>query len=132
MGKNIISYKNVTLLLVDDDKELLESNALRLKDLGFKVICAENGREAIKIIETQHIDIVIIDYFMPDLTGEDTIREIRKFNIKVVILIQTGFSGEKPATELLKTLKIQGYHDKTNGFDQLMVWIVSSVRICDQ
>ena len=127
-----INYEGITLLLIDDDKEIIDSTSSKLEDLGFKVICADNGRKAVEIVKEQKVDIIIIDYYMPDFTGEDAVKEIRKFNPRVVILLQTGYAGKRPPLKTLEELEIQGYHDKTRGFDELVTWVLSCVRICEQ
>ena len=57
------------------------------------------------------------------MTGEDLIREIRKFDPYVQIILQTGYSGEKPASQMMAELDIQGYHDKADGPEKLLLWV---------
>ncbi len=128
-----INYKDFTILLVDDDTDLLDSNSSELKNIGFNVICADNGKAAVEILKKNNeVHIMIIDFFMPGFTGEDTVKEIREFNPRLIILLQTGYAGDRPAIETLERLEIQGYHDKTKGFDELLVWVISCVRSYQQ
>ncbi|CUS97306.1 two-component system, response regulator, stage 0 sporulation protein F [Candidatus Kryptobacter tengchongensis] len=83
-----------TILLVDDD-ELVR---ITLKEfftlLGLTVIEASNGREGIEKAINNEIHILIADYRMPDLTGVEMIKEIRKFKRDFKIIILTGFANE--------------------------------------
>ena len=69
---------------------------------------------------------------MPGLTGEDVVKKIREFNNKIIIILQTGFSGQQPPEDTLMRLDIQNYHDKANGPDKLLLQVLSAVRIFDQ
>jgi signal transduction histidine kinase len=62
------------------------------------------------------------------MTGEEVIREIRKTNKDVQILLQTGYAGEKPPLETLRALDIQGYHSKTDGPEHLLLWVEASLK----
>ncbi len=134
MNNNKNYYEQYVILLVDDDSELNKVNSYELKNIGFTVHCAESGEEAIEIMnkQKQHIDIVIVDFYMPEFTGEDTVLAIREFSKDVVIILQTAFSSDISATESLNILDVQGYHDKTKGFDELLIWIISGIRTCEQ
>lgn len=123
-------YKNdFTILCVDDEEEVLNVDASLLKLKGYNVLKALNGKDAIEIVKNNNVDVVVLDYFMPEMTGEEVVREIRKFNKEVVILLQTAYSGKKPPMEMLENLEIQGYHDKSQGMDNLLLWITSCTRV---
>lgn len=130
--ESIIKNDDFKILLVDDEESVLTSTKSLLNLEGYNVITAKSGEEAIEIVNNQKIDILIIDYFMLGNTGEETIKEIRKTNKELVILLQTGYAGEKPPLQMLKELNIQGYHDKTDGGEKLLVWVAASVRVCNQ
>ena len=94
-------------ILVVDDEEVIWSTAKRiLTILGYDVMVATNGEEAIKIFRKHHkeIDLVILDMVMPKMNGEDTFREIKKINSKTRILISTGF----PLTKEMRSLVNKG------------------------
>lgn len=76
-----------TVLLVDDDQSVLDVTGSMLKKLGFNVLNAMNGHEAVKIIslslsmtheENKKIACIILDFTMPHMDGEETFRELRK------------------------------------------------------
>lgn len=112
------------ILLVDDQEDYRVATHSLLIRQGHEVVTASSGAEALSILRQQHIDLVLLDYFMPGgLTGEQVVEEIRKFNDHIQIILQTGYSGEYPPREMMRRLDIQGYHDKTDGPEKLLLWV---------
>jgi len=65
---------------------------------------------------------MLLDYYMPGMTGEEVLVELRKFNPGLQVILQTGYASENPSRELLKRLDIQGYFDKSEGPESLLLW----------
>ena len=112
-----------TILVVDDRPETLDSTRALLEREGHTVLTALGGKEALTVFRPGEIHLLIVDYMMPHMNGEELIRAIRERDMDVQILLQTGYAGEKPAREMLRTLDIQGYHDKPDGPDALLLWV---------
>jgi two-component system, OmpR family, alkaline phosphatase synthesis response regulator PhoP len=72
--------QNVNILLVDDEPDILEFLSYNLKKEGYKVFCASNGNDAIKIARKIRPNLVILDVMMPQPDGYETCRLIRKDN----------------------------------------------------
>ncbi|NOT56086.1 MAG: response regulator [Deltaproteobacteria bacterium] len=121
-----------TILVVDDQEEILISTRLLLEWEGHTVLTAAGGPEALALFRQQHVHLIIVDYFMPDMNGEQLVTEIRKLNVDVQILLQTGYAGERPPRAMLKTLDIQGYHNKTDGPEQFLVWVDVALKAATQ
>jgi diguanylate cyclase (GGDEF)-like protein len=111
-----------TILLVDDNADYLQATRLLLERDGHEVLTATNGAEALSLLPQHHVDLLLLDYFMPGMTGEQVVTEIRKFDPYVQVILQTGYASEQPPRELLRRLNIQGYYDKTEGPEQLLMW----------
>ncbi|MBN2443421.1 MAG: diguanylate cyclase [Spirochaetales bacterium] len=112
------------ILLVDDQKDYALTTAAIIEREGHTVVIALSGEEALEILHKEHFDLLLLDYFMPGgITGEDVVKKIRAFNPYVQVILQTGYSGEYPPREMLKRLEIQGYHDKADGPDKLLMWV---------
>jgi signal transduction histidine kinase len=109
--------------VVDDQQEVLDSVRKLLEREGHDVLTAESGEHALEIFKAHEIHLLLVDYFMPRMTGEQLIREIREFDPYVQIILQTGYSGDKPANQMMAELDIQGYHDKADGPDKLLLWV---------
>ena len=124
--------RHVNILLVDDDVDYIEVTAFFLKSKGYNVDIATSGEEGIEKVKAGNVHIVLLDYYMPGLTGEDVINKVREFNKEIIIILQTGFSGQQPPAETLQRLNIQNYHDKSDGADKLLLQVMSAVRIFNQ
>nr|MBF0220614.1 response regulator [Desulfobulbaceae bacterium] len=87
---------NDRILLVDDDTMVLELNELILTKLGYQVISNSNSLEALELFKDlpHHFSLVITDYKMPHLNGEQLSREILKINPQIPIIICSGFTSE--------------------------------------
>ena len=103
-----------------------------LKQLGYNVETASDGKQAVEKLMSGNYQIALLDYFMPGLNGEEVITEIRKHNKELIIILQTGFSGQKPPIETMQKLNIQNYFDKTEGIDRLNLELISAVKIFNQ
>ena len=121
-----------TILVVDDQEEILTSAALLLEREGHRVLTADNGESALALLEPGALQLIIVDYFMPGMSGEELIRAIREQDEDVQIILQTGYSGEKPPRDMLHQLAIQGYHDKSEGPDRLLLWVDVALKAASQ
>ncbi len=85
------------VLLVDDDARVREVTSLLLESLGFEVLCAPSGREAIRLFEQRGEDVrvVLLDATMPDLNGEQVLRELRRRRSDVPVIICSGYSEQE-------------------------------------
>jgi len=117
-----------TVLLVDDNADYLQATRLLLEREGHNVLTATNGVEALGILPNQRVDLLLLDYFMPGMTGEQVVAELRKFDPLVQVILQTGYASERPPRELLQRLNIQGYYDKTEGPEQLLLWTAVGLK----
>lgn len=124
--------KYVNILLVDDDLDYIQVTAFFLKSKGYNVDIATSGADAINKVSKGDVHVVLLDYYMPELTGEDVVNKIREFNNRIIIILQTGFAGQQPPEETLQRLNIQNYHDKSDGVEKLLLQVTSAVRIFNQ
>ncbi|MBR1883775.1 MAG: response regulator [Clostridia bacterium] len=122
----------IRILLVDDDTDYINLAEMYFKTLGYNMDTVSSGEEAINVLKEDRHQIVLLDYFMPGMSGEDVVNEIRKFNQQIIIIMQTGFAGQKPPIETMKKLNIQNYHDKTEGIEKLNLELISAVKIFQQ
>ena len=78
------------ILLVDDDASSLEVLGEVLKRAGYEIFSAENGYEALKIIQGDSIDLAILDYELPDTTGLELLQQIKLIQPSVPVIIMSG------------------------------------------
>jgi CheY-like chemotaxis protein len=91
-----------TILLVDDDIRLRESQAHVLTSLGYTVIKAEHGKEAVQIYSEKFktIDLVIMDLTMPVMGGVQAAKRMRKIKPDVSIIFITGYDRDSTINEM--------------------------------
>jgi diguanylate cyclase (GGDEF)-like protein len=116
------------IMVIDDSEEVVESTRLLLDKDGHTIETALSGQAAVERWKTFRPHLMIVDYFMPGMTGEDVVNLIRPQDHEVQILLQTGYAGEKPPRDMLKRLDIQGYHDKSEGPEKLLVWVDAALK----
>ena len=97
------------ILIVDDDKNLRASLRRNLTRLGYEIIEAENGREAISLYLESSVDVVITDILMPEKDGLELIRELKKtFEDAKIIAITGGSNKYNAPLNFLTEAKIFG------------------------
>ncbi len=98
---------NETLLFVDDEVKLLESGRQMLEKLGYAVDVSASGKEAYeKFSQSPHqYDLVITDFTMPQMTGDELARKIREIRPNLPILIMTGLATQT-TSEILKSVQV--------------------------
>ncbi len=91
-----------SVLVVDDEPSILQSLGGLLSDEGFEVITASNGYEALKMIDTESPDLVLLDIWMPGIDGIETLKEIKKDNPYIQVIIITGHGTVETAVKATK------------------------------
>ncbi len=130
--KNIINEKENDLkrkiLVIDDEQGVIDSLKVYLGKEGYIVEGETNPLLGIENIRNNYYDILILDYIMMPINGNKVIEEIRKFNKDIYIIVLTGHKSVAPPIETIRRLNIQGYLEKTNKFEQILLMIESSVK----
>lgn len=79
--------KRISILIADDEEEIADLIAIHLEKEGYRCFKVHDGQEAIQVIETQSIDLLILDIMMPKLDGYEVTRQIReKYNMPIIFL----------------------------------------------
>ncbi len=99
-----------TILIVDDEPEMLNLLEILLKDLGYSVRSARNGREAIELAGDD-IDLIILDMIMPEMDGMTALRGIRQKTPDVKVLVASGYTAPD-RLPVLERLGIEGFVPK--------------------
>ena len=117
-----------TVLLVDDEKDFIESLSQRLEIREFDVKTAFSGDDAIDIICRQDVDVVVLDIVMPGKDGIETLKEVKAMKPLVQVIMLTGHATVETAIEgmklgaydyLMKPTRMADLLDKINGAHNL-------------
>ena len=92
-----------TVLLVDDEEIVLGVGKQMLEKLGFSVLTAKNGKEALNVykINQNDIDFVVLDMIMPDMGAADTYAGLQSINPVIKVLLSSGYGVDQQTSELL-------------------------------
>jgi two-component system, NtrC family, response regulator PilR len=109
-----------TILIVDDEPHQLVILDTSLSDKGMEVLKANNGRDALAILQKHSVDVVISDIKMPGFSGVDLLREARSISPDSIFIMMTAYASTETAIETLqygafdfitKPLKLEALHD---------------------
>lgn len=92
----------VTILIVDDESDILLLLEEFLETNKFKTICSNDPKNALEIVENNEIDLVIADLKMPEMDGIELTKEILRVNSELPIIIMTGYASIESAVESIK------------------------------
>ncbi len=120
------------IIAVDDENGILDSLSVFLKDSGYDFTGCTDPVQAIELVKNEHFDIMILDYILSPIRGDQVVEEIRKFDKELYILFLTGHTSYAPPLETIRRLSIQGYCEKSSQFDQLLLLIESAVKSIEQ
>ncbi len=112
------------VLLVDDEEIILKTAGSMLTKLGYQVILAESGREAVNRVREMGdaIDLIVMDMIMPDMDGVETFHQVRRLYPSIRVLLTSGYSYEGAASELMAE-GCEGYLQKPYDINELSLHI---------
>ncbi len=120
------------IMAIDDDGGILDSLSVVLKRNGYALDTYTNPLDAIEVLRKEHYDLLLLDFIMDPLHGDQVVEKIREFDKSLYILLLTGHKDLAPPLETLKKLDIQGYCEKSSEFEQLLLLIQSGLKSVDQ
>lgn len=123
---------NYKIIAVDDEIGIIDSLSIFLNKSGYNFVGLTDPIEALERVKTEHFDLMILDFIMTPIHGDKLVEEIRKFNKDLYILLLTGHKDLAPPLETIKRLDIQGYCEKSDKFDQLLLLIESGIKSISQ
>ena len=119
---------NYKIIAVDDEQGIVDSLSIFLKRSGYNFVGVTDPQEAIERVKNEHFDLMILDFIMTPIHGDQVVEEIRKFNKELYILLLTGHKDLAPPLDTIRRLDIQGYCEKSDKFDQLLLLIESGIK----
>lgn len=124
--------KKYKIIAVDDEIGIIDSLSVFLERTDYEFVGITDPVEAIETVKKEHFDLMLLDFMMTPLHGDEVVEEIRKFNKELYILLLTGHKDLAPPLETIKRLDIQGYCEKSDKFDQLLLLIESGIKSIKQ
>jgi PAS domain S-box-containing protein len=120
IAKKEIKMGKETILIVDDEKMIIEVGREMLTAMGYIVITAEDGEKALDIVKSgkHEIDLVILDMIMPRLSGSETFTQLRNIDPELKIILSSGYSIDGEASDIMNK-GCNGFVQKPFGMDIL-------------
>ncbi len=112
-----MSEKNI--LLVDDDVDLLENTAFMIKSMGYDVITAENGNEAVSKYKEIKPSLTVMDVKMPEMDGFDAFFKIKQFDSEAKVVLITAFAVDEKKHLKAKSMSLLTTISKPYSFETL-------------
>jgi DNA-binding NtrC family response regulator len=115
------------ILVIDDEKDIGWLFSKILKEEGYQVLIALNGHDGVATIKKEKPDLVILDLRLPGMDGIEILREIRRFDKDLLVVVLTGYETVKSAVEAMK-LGAYDYLSKPVNIDKIKVLIKDALR----
>jgi DNA-binding NtrC family response regulator len=107
------------VLLIDDERDYLETMIKRLRKRNLEVAAADSGEEALRVLRETSMDVVVLDVRMPGMDGIQVLREIKRINPLVQVIMLTGHANVEVAVEGME-LGAFDYLMKPANLDELL------------
>lgn len=116
------------VLLIDDEKDFLETITFWLSNRGYKVMTCYSGKEALEFLAKQKPYLIFLDINMPDMNGIDVLKKIREKDKKTPVIMLTAAST-KERIEKTQDLGISGFFPKNESLEDLAKLLEVTLRI---
>ncbi len=124
----LITENRISILTVDDDPIITSTIQAYFQRSGYHVDIENDPVTAIDRIREGAYDILMLDFLMTPICGDQVVEEIRKFNTDIFIVLLTGHKSMAPPVKTIRQLDIQGYYEKDDRFDMLELLVESCVK----
>lgn len=118
----------IKVMVVEDDKDFLYTIGYWLKSKGYNVVTASNGLEAVETIKKEPVDIVFLDLNMPVMDGVEALKNIRKINKNLPVILITAFATDERISEA-EQYGISGFFSKDKDFSESVTLIETVLRV---
>lgn len=122
-----MNNRNIRIIIIDDDSGIIDSVKGFLGD-KYYIEGFTSSKEGLSKLKEETFDLLILDYYIDELSGANVIDEIRKYNNELYILLLTGYGEKVPGIKSLEKLKIQNYYEKSGDFEKLIIFIEGIIK----
>lgn len=124
-GKEKNGFK---MFILDDDRNILDALSANFRTKGYEVETQENPLTALEQLKAGHYDILILDFIMSPICGDEVVARLRQFDTRIYVIMLTGHKELAPPLNTIRELEIQGYCEKSSRYDQLELLVESCVK----
>jgi putative nucleotidyltransferase with HDIG domain len=124
--------RDISILTLDDDPVMTLALQTYFQSAGYAVDVCNDPEAAVLQVKNGHYDILLLDFLMTPICGDQVVERIRQFNTELFIILLTGHKSMAPPIKTIRALDIQGYYEKSDRFDQLELLVESCVKSIHQ
>lgn len=117
-----------SILTLDDDPIMTSTVQAYFQRSGYRVDVENDPNRAIERIRNGSYDILLLDFLMTPICGDQVVAQVRQFNQDIFIILLTGHKSMAPPIKTIRALDIQGYYEKSDRFDQLELLVESCAK----
>ena len=119
---------NETILVVDDEESICQSLKAILSDEGYQVLVAGSGEEAVKIVEEEMPQLVLLDVWLPGMDGLETLKAFKKINPQALVIIMSGHGTIETAVKATK-LGAFDFIEKPLSLDKIIILVNNAISL---
>jgi len=117
-----------TILVVDDEESICQSLKAILSDEGYQVLVAGSGEEAVKIVDEEMPQLVLLDIWLPGMDGLETLKAIKKINPQALVIIMSGHGTIETAVRATK-LGAFDFIEKPLSLDKIIILVNNAISL---
>ena len=119
--------KNPEILVVDDEPDVRDALKTFLRNHGYRVMVAQSGEEAVKLLAENNFDLIMLDVVLPGMSGLDVMDYVSDNNLSTLIIVMTGFASTDSAVESFRK-RAYDYLIKPFNFPDLMIRVKNALN----
>ena len=123
-----INVRKGKVMVIDDDIGMMDAMSIVLKKYDIEVTPFTEAITALENLKTNKYHILIINYLMNPVRGDEIVRLVREFNKDIYIILMSAHKDLTPSIDTMRSLDIQAYFEKSSRFDQLVLLIESGFK----
>ena len=116
------------VMVIDDDIGMMDAMSIVLKKYDIHVTPFTEAITALEDLKTNNYDILIINYLMNPVRGDEIVKLVREFDKDIYIILMSAHKELTPSIDIMRSLDIQAYFEKSSRFDQLILLIESGFK----
>ena len=125
--ENVVDRKG-NVMVIDDDIGMMDAMSVVLKKYDINVTPFIEPIAALENLKKQSYDVLIINYLMNPVRGDEIVKLVREFNKDIYIILMSAHKELTPSIDIMRSLDIQAYFEKSSRFDQLILLIESGFK----
>jgi len=118
-----------TILLVDDEENVINSIRRSLRKEGYQILSCTNARQALELLQTEDVDLIISDQRMPGMSGMDFLIQAKKLRPHTIRILLTGYSDMEVAIKAINEGKLFRFLSKPWDDTELKVTILNAMKL---